>query len=51
MMETGLFDIQADHLRERQHSRQFLAASPEVIKSFCRAAKYPRFQAACAEIG
>jgi hypothetical protein len=30
-METGLFDIQADHLRERQQSRQLLTASPEVI--------------------
>src|SRR5689334_8056533 len=30
-METGLFDIQADHLRERQRSRKLLTASPEVI--------------------
>src|SRR5689334_3397434 len=31
MMETGLFDIQADHLRERQQSRQFLSTSPDII--------------------
>jgi hypothetical protein len=31
IMETGLFDIQADHLRERQQSRQLLTSSPEVV--------------------
>src|SRR4249919_856736 len=30
-METGLFEIQAEHLRERQQSRRLLPGSDEVI--------------------
>src|SRR5690242_10444038 len=31
IMETGLFDIQADHLRGRQQSRQLLTTSPDIL--------------------
>ena len=33
-METGLFEIQANHLHERQHGRQPLRCSHEIIQAF-----------------
>jgi hypothetical protein len=32
MMETGLFEIRADHLRNYQHNRRLLTDSPDVIQ-------------------
>ena len=37
-METGLFEIQAEHLRDHRQSRQLLANSREVIYAVFRAA-------------
>ena len=36
IMETGLFEIQAEHLREHQQSRQLLPGSHEVIHALFR---------------
>jgi hypothetical protein len=35
-METGLFEIQADHLRERQQARQLLSDSREATHALFR---------------
>ena len=39
IMETGLFEIQAAHLRERQQSRELLADSDDVIHTLLQAMK------------
>jgi hypothetical protein len=45
-METGLFEIQAEHLRDYRHDRQSLPDSREVIHALFRRADFASVQAA-----